>query len=341
MDAKAYLLRHGWSGPGNPLNPDRSSQKRVGGPHGGLGLTRPILISRKQNLHGVGKKTTKDPTNQWWLRGFEEALRGVGTENNNGKNDGCGNVVVEGNSLAKGRSELYKYFVRGEGLPGTITRHKDIKTENKRFTGVVMTTTTKMEKTNETKITTISQIETRVLATDPIDKSREKEKKKEERVKNKKRKRAQLDNEAIPEKKEVSHGDGHILKEPDSKRRRPSMRSDETTSFDEQRNSKRKAEKKARKEQKIKSKNVTGEDETKEQKLRRRSKRKEKRKSESQDYPTPESSDGGSDEGGIAKDKRSSMNDKREKDKRETKKVEESGKTDANPKKRRKEKSKH
>lgn len=108
MDAQAYLIRHGWSGPGNPLNPNSKHH-----PHGGLGLTRPILVSRKNNNHGVGKKTTKDPTNQWWLRGFEDALKGVGTEQRDNGGGSSANALT---------SELYRFFVRGEVLEGTIRR---------------------------------------------------------------------------------------------------------------------------------------------------------------------------------------------------------------------------
>ncbi|CAG8893726.1 unnamed protein product [Penicillium egyptiacum] len=106
MDAQAYLIKHGWSGPGNPLNPNRRP-----GAHSGLGLTRPLLVSRKANNHGVGKKTTKDPTNQWWLRGFEDALKGVGNDSFEA------NSARENNALT---SELYRHFVRGEGLAGTL-----------------------------------------------------------------------------------------------------------------------------------------------------------------------------------------------------------------------------
>ncbi|KAH8698818.1 hypothetical protein BGW36DRAFT_376790 [Talaromyces proteolyticus] len=109
MDAQAYLIRHGWTGPGNPLNPNRRP-----GTHGGLGLTRPLLISRRENKVGIGKKSNKDPTNQWWLRGFEEALRGVGQD---GVATSAGS---EGNSLTRNGSELYKFFVRGEVIPGTL-----------------------------------------------------------------------------------------------------------------------------------------------------------------------------------------------------------------------------
>jgi nucleolar protein TMA23 len=112
MDAQAYLMRHGWSGPGNPLNPNRRP-----GQHGGLGLTRPLLISRRETKIGIGKTPTKDPTNQWWLRGFEEALRGVGKD---GGATATGATDDTTNSLTRNGSQLYKFFVRGEVIPGTL-----------------------------------------------------------------------------------------------------------------------------------------------------------------------------------------------------------------------------
>ncbi|KAJ5767355.1 uncharacterized protein N7511_004971 [Penicillium nucicola] len=115
MDAQAYLMRHGWSGPGNPLQPNTRP-----GPHGGLGLTRPILVARKANNHGVGKKTTKDPTNQWWLRGFEDALKSVGDESHEGVSARAGNALT---------SELYRNFVRGTALAGTLNPKDGEKTE--------------------------------------------------------------------------------------------------------------------------------------------------------------------------------------------------------------------
>ncbi|KAL3471991.1 hypothetical protein BJX99DRAFT_262711 [Aspergillus californicus] len=112
MDAYAYLIRHGWSGTGNPLNPDRISNR------GGLGLTKPILVGRRQGNSGIGKTTTKDPTNQWWLRGFEDALKSVGSENaGSGAVNGGMTTTRSGNALT---SELYRFFVRGEVVPGTV-----------------------------------------------------------------------------------------------------------------------------------------------------------------------------------------------------------------------------
>ncbi|KAI1910691.1 hypothetical protein LOZ61_004309 [Ophidiomyces ophidiicola] len=115
MDAKAYLISQGWSGPGNPLNPLR----RPGG-HAGLGLTKPILVARKKNTHGIGNKTTHDHTNQWWLRGFEEALKSVGNDGNSTLLENAPDEKQNGI-----RSELYRFFVRGEKLEGTIEKRVD------------------------------------------------------------------------------------------------------------------------------------------------------------------------------------------------------------------------
>ena len=112
MDTQAYLIRQGWPGPGNPLNPTRSPGSR-----GGLGLTKPILVARKQNTLGIGKKTTHDNTNQWWLRNFEAALRAVGD------NGSATPTSKESRSPSQGKSELHRFFVKGDGLAGTIDSH--------------------------------------------------------------------------------------------------------------------------------------------------------------------------------------------------------------------------
>ncbi|RAH80925.1 hypothetical protein BO86DRAFT_410474 [Aspergillus japonicus CBS 114.51] len=106
MDAQAILLKLGWSGPGNPLNPNARP-----GATSGLGLTRPILVARRKGNSGVGNKTTKDPTNQWWLRGFEDALKGVGEAARPPTAAPAPNALT---------SELYRFFVRGEVVAGTL-----------------------------------------------------------------------------------------------------------------------------------------------------------------------------------------------------------------------------
>ncbi|KAF4760427.1 hypothetical protein HAV15_006507 [Penicillium sp. str.  len=125
MDAQAYLIKHGWSGPGNPLNPNKRP-----GAHSGLGLTRPLLVSRKANNHGVGKKTTK-------TRRTNDALKGVGNDSFEA------NSARENNALT---SELYRHFVRGDGLAGTLEGNDKKKDESGTFTS---TSKSKRKRENE------------------------------------------------------------------------------------------------------------------------------------------------------------------------------------------------
>jgi nucleolar protein TMA23 len=83
------------------------------------------LVSRRENKIGIGKTPTKDPTNQWWLRGFEEALRGVGTDGTPSPTT-AGGLTREENTLTRNGSQLYKFFVRGEVIPGTLSDKKTI-----------------------------------------------------------------------------------------------------------------------------------------------------------------------------------------------------------------------
>lgn len=115
MNAHAYLLRYGWSGPGNPLNSKRTSTHG-----GGLGLTKPILISRKPNTLGVGTKTTHDHTNQWWLRGFEAALKGVGDNGSTTEDPAATSNTTNDRDRRDTKHELYRYFVSGGILAGTL-----------------------------------------------------------------------------------------------------------------------------------------------------------------------------------------------------------------------------
>src|SRR5436189_2445429 len=109
MDTQAYLIRQGWPGPGNPLDPTRRPGSR-----GGLGLTKPILVARKLNTLGIGKKTIQDNTNQWWLRSFETALRAVGD------NGSATPTSKESRSPSQGKSEQHRFVVQADGLARTV-----------------------------------------------------------------------------------------------------------------------------------------------------------------------------------------------------------------------------
>jgi nucleolar protein TMA23 len=115
MDAHALLTSQGWRGTGNSLHPTNNS----------IGLSKPLLVSQKQNNLGVGKKQHKT-SDMWWMNAFDSSLKGLDTS----KQGRVVQTVTSGglDMVAKGGAKwvgsqggLYASFVRGECLSGTIT----------------------------------------------------------------------------------------------------------------------------------------------------------------------------------------------------------------------------
>jgi hypothetical protein len=101
MDARKHLRGLGWQGEGHSL-----------GKNGG-GLKKPLLITHKTGLHGLGAKSQREKqADQWWLNAFDNALKDMGT----GKESSLSKIKDNG----AGRGGLYGYFVRGGGLEGTF-----------------------------------------------------------------------------------------------------------------------------------------------------------------------------------------------------------------------------
>jgi hypothetical protein len=68
MDAAALLHRHGWRGKGHSLDANNR------------GIKKPLLVSSKRDLSGVGQKSKAVRTSdQWWARALDEGLKAVGT----------------------------------------------------------------------------------------------------------------------------------------------------------------------------------------------------------------------------------------------------------------------
>ncbi|KLU87841.1 hypothetical protein MAPG_06832 [Magnaporthiopsis poae ATCC 64411] len=118
MDAHALLKSQGWRGHGHTLHPSDDS----------AGLARPLLISRKDNTFGIGKKEhcTSD---QWWLNAFDQQLQGLDTTGKTGTavvqtvQRGALNAIQARGAAARytGAYGLYASFVRGGLLEGTIS----------------------------------------------------------------------------------------------------------------------------------------------------------------------------------------------------------------------------
>ena len=102
MDASAYLTRHGWTGGG--LGYQQS------------GIKKPILASQKHGFKkGLGGKPLGGHSDQWWLGAFDAGLKNLGSN----KPAAIPAPVLKGPAFFK--SELYRNFVKGEGLSGTLS----------------------------------------------------------------------------------------------------------------------------------------------------------------------------------------------------------------------------
>jgi len=100
MDAQAYLRKQGWRGSGHSLD------------HTNRGITRPLLVSKKVDVLGVGLNKHAAVSDQWWLRAFDAGLQALGT----GKESALAQVQKHGVN----RGGLYGRFVKGEGVAGTF-----------------------------------------------------------------------------------------------------------------------------------------------------------------------------------------------------------------------------
>lgn len=108
MDTAAYLTRQGWRGSGHSLHPS------------GHGIAKPLLISKKNDVLGVGNRKKDALAGQWWLKAFDNTLKQV----NIGAADGAPKPVEKVTPTFQRSfysNALYTNFVKGEGLSGTQT----------------------------------------------------------------------------------------------------------------------------------------------------------------------------------------------------------------------------
>ena len=120
MDTAAYLTSQGWAGHGHALH------------HSGRGIVKPIAVSQKNNVLGVGKKKHDVHADQWWARAFDETLKGINATKDGATGTTEGLVVTgaakqAGSKMLGGshsvQNGLYGCFVKGEGLGGTLEEH--------------------------------------------------------------------------------------------------------------------------------------------------------------------------------------------------------------------------
>jgi len=101
MDTEAYLRKHGWQGTGHSLHPTKTHA-----------IKRPLLISKKIDVLGLGIKKNDALSDQWWMRAFDASLKDFGT--------GGKGLLSSVKEHGVKRGGLYGRFIKGEGVPGTI-----------------------------------------------------------------------------------------------------------------------------------------------------------------------------------------------------------------------------
>jgi nucleolar protein TMA23 len=100
MNASQYLKNHGWQGTGHSLDGN------------GRGLKKPLLVSKKVDVLGVGLDRHAAVTAQWWLNAYDQGLKNLGS--------GKESALAQAQRVGVNRAGLYTRFVKGEGMPGSI-----------------------------------------------------------------------------------------------------------------------------------------------------------------------------------------------------------------------------
>ena len=122
MDAGAYLQRHGWRGSGTPLG------------QSGRGITKPLLVSQKQNVLGVGATTKATQWDQWWSTSLDSSLQKLQVARKKAENPNADSNEQKRKPASEpphpapaqvGQKGLYGGFVKGPGLGGTFPAAKD------------------------------------------------------------------------------------------------------------------------------------------------------------------------------------------------------------------------
>jgi|ERR1711964_774447 len=122
MDAHALLTSQGWRGTGNSLHPTSNT----------IGLSRPLLVSKKVDNLGIGKKQHRT-SDMWWMNAFDSSLKGLDTSKDGQviqtvTSGGLDMVQKAGAKWVGSKGGLYASFVRGEGLGGTISPEENSST---------------------------------------------------------------------------------------------------------------------------------------------------------------------------------------------------------------------
>lgn len=111
IDSKEYLKSFGWQ---------EGTALRDGG------LKKPILVKHKRDRKGLGNAPGGDDSDMWWERLFDVQLKGLDVSQSSKKGVKITQKEVKASDVRKEDSPLYKWFVKGEGLKGSIKQETSV-----------------------------------------------------------------------------------------------------------------------------------------------------------------------------------------------------------------------
>ena len=194
MNASEYLKSYGWK---------HGEALRQGG------LKKPILVKHKKDTKGLGHDA--NDADLWWEKLFDGHLKNL--EVNNGSK---GEVSFQLNTqkvvsdVKKATSPLYRMFVRGEGLLGTVGKTEHVKEKHIEIDAKKAMEDIDLEWNKEKK-----EMEEKEKI-EKIGKKERKEKKKERKEKKEKKKERKTKKET--NSKDKLKDKSHKIKKPDSKK---------------------------------------------------------------------------------------------------------------------------
>jgi nucleolar protein TMA23 len=215
MDAHALLTSQGWRGTGNSLHPTNNS----------IGLSKPLLVSQKQNNLGLGKKQHKT-SDMWWMNAFDSSLKGLDTTKQGQvvqtvTSGGLDMVAKGGAKWVGSKGGLYASFVRGECLSGTLTPESNEGSEElpkekrrKNDTGIESKEERRAKKVNKRILR-----EKKARAAEEVEGSGGRKETEEERRARKVAKRT-LKAQEVQEEQDTDEVEDHSVKEPETKEQR-------------------------------------------------------------------------------------------------------------------------
>lgn len=155
MNAQSYLEGYGWT---------------IGQPLKKGGLRKPVLVKHKKDNKGLGH--TQQVHDSWWERVFDGQLKSL--QVNTGKKSVGFNVEqAEFSGVAREISPLYRMFVYGGTLKGTLTNQP---TASKPSDPVAIKSKSKSKKSKSTKSKSKSKSKSKIEKTTKTKKSKREEK---------------------------------------------------------------------------------------------------------------------------------------------------------------------